>query len=151
MMASSPLFRREAVEFQRDQRQWGEVVLLQPLSTKVAAWGAVASVSVMIMFLFVAPYARKETVAGFLLPTAGIARVHVPRPGIISGVHVREGQEVEEGQPLLSIASDQVAGDGTDVNAAILASLAQQRDLLWRQIEAEDQWTASERARASAP
>jgi membrane fusion protein len=59
----------------------------------------------MVMFLFVAPYARKETVAGFLLPTAGIARVHVPRPGIISGVHVREGQEVEEGQPLLSIAS----------------------------------------------
>jgi hypothetical protein len=60
MTSQHPLFRQEAVEFQRDQRQWGEVVLLQLLSTKVAGWGAVASVAVVVMFLFLAPYTRRR-------------------------------------------------------------------------------------------
>ena len=88
------LFRQEALEFQQSHRQWGEVALLQPLSTKVIVWAIAASVALIAVFLFLAPYARKETVNGYLMPTAGTARIHAPQPGIVSAVHVVEGQSI---------------------------------------------------------
>ena len=93
-MVQRPLFRQQVVDFQRNQRHWGEVVLLQPLSTKVMAWCAVALIAIVLIFLFLAQYSRKETVAGYLTPTAGTARIFVPRQGVVRTVHVEEGQEV---------------------------------------------------------
>jgi membrane fusion protein len=144
------LFRQEALEFQRDHRQWGEVATLQPLSTKVTVWAIAAFVVLGIIFLFLAPYARKETVPGYLMPGAGTARIYAPQPGIVSAVQVQEGQDVEEGQPLLSVTTAQVAADGQDVNLAMLDALVRQRDLLTRQIPAEEVRTRSERERLAA-
>jgi membrane fusion protein len=144
------LFRQEVVEFQRDHRQWGEVALLQPASTKVAAWFVASSVALIAVFLFLAPYARKETVYGYLTPTAGTARIYAPQHGIVSGVHVEEGQEVKEGQPLLGVTTAQVAADGLDVNVTMLDALARQRDLLARQVSTEEARTQSERERLAA-
>src|SRR3954447_10343425 len=124
------LFRQEAVEFQQQHRHWGEVALLQPLSTKVAVWFLAACVVLIAVFLLLAPYARKETVPGYLMPTAGTARIYAPQPGIVSAVHVQEGQDVQERQPLLSVTTAQVAADGQDVNLAMLDALMRQRDLL---------------------
>lgn len=144
------LFRQEVVEFQRDHRQWGGVALLQPASTKVAAWFVASSVALIAVFLFLAPYARKETVYGYLTPTAGTARIYAPQHGIVSGVHVEEGQEVKEGQPLLGVTTAQVAADGLDVNVTMLDALARQRDLLARQVSTEEVRTQSERERLAA-
>jgi hypothetical protein len=69
------LFRQEAVDFQQHNRQWGQVALLQPLSTKIIAWLVAASVALVVVFLFLAQYARKETVLGYLTPPAGTAKV----------------------------------------------------------------------------
>jgi membrane fusion protein len=142
-----PLFRQEVVEFQRDHRQWGEVALLQPLSTKIAVWFIAGCVVAVTVFLFLAPYARKETVPGFLMPTTGTARIYAPQPGIVSAVHVQEGQDVEQGQPLFSVTTAQVAADGQDVNLVVLESLVRQRDLLTQQLPAEEVRTRSERDR----
>src|SRR4028119_83796 len=100
MMPSRPLFRQEAIEFQQHHRQWGQVVLLQPLSTKIMAWSAVALVGLIFIFLFLAQYSRKETVTGYLTPASGTARIFAPRLGVVRAVHVEEGQQVVEGQPL---------------------------------------------------
>ena len=132
------LFRPEIVAFQRDQRQWGEVALLQPPSAKAATWVIAAFAALVVVFLCLAPYARKETVSGYLAPAAGTARIYAPQPGIVSGVHVEEGQEVREGDPLLSVATAQVAADGQDVNAAMLDALWRQADLLARQLPTEE-------------
>jgi membrane fusion protein len=105
---------------------------------------------VAIAFLLMAPYARKETVSGYLMPTIGIARVHAPQPGIVSAIHVEDGQQVSEGQPLLSVATAQVAAEGGDVNAAILDALERQKALLAGQITAEEQRAASEERRLRA-
>ncbi|MCW8087353.1 HlyD family efflux transporter periplasmic adaptor subunit [Sabulicella glaciei] len=144
------LFRSEALAFQRDRRQWGEVALLQPVSTSILVWGALAALVLIIAFLFIAPYARKETVAGYLAPTTGTARIHALQSGIVSAVHVEEGQLVREGQPLLSVTTPQVSADGRDVNAAVLDALNRQRDVLARQIAAEGERDLSERARLTA-
>jgi hypothetical protein len=47
----APLFRREAIEFQQHQRQWGDVALLQPVSTKLLTWSLAAAVALIIVFL----------------------------------------------------------------------------------------------------
>lgn len=145
-----PLFRQEAIQFQRDHRQWGEVALLQPLPTKIAVWFVVLSVVLVAIFLFLAPYARKETVSGYLASGAGTARIYAPQSGIVSGVHVQEGQEVKEGELLLSVTTAQVAADGQDVNAAMLDALWRQADLLARQVPTEEARTRSERDRLAA-
>src|SRR5690349_14644163 len=110
----TPLFRREAIEFQQHQRQWGDVVLLQPVATKLLSWSMVVSVALVITFMVFAEYARKETAIGYLTPSAGTAKVFVPQPGVIKEVYVKEGQQVTEGQSLLRVATDQLGGSGKD-------------------------------------
>ena len=59
--------------------------------------GALAvSTLLIVLFLSLGQYARKETVTGYLAPSAGIVKVFAPRPGsTIRAVHVEEGQQVE--------------------------------------------------------
>jgi membrane fusion protein len=149
-MSRRELFRTEAIDFQRQHRQWGEVALLQPLSTKVLTWFFTVAVALVIVFVSLAQYARKETVVGYLTPTSGTARIFVPRQGIIEAIHVEHGQEVQERQPLLTIATNEVAADGEDINTAKLETLSRQRDLLIQQIAAEEHRTNSERDRLTA-
>jgi membrane fusion protein len=143
------LFRQEAIEFQQHNRQWGEIAALQPLSTKVLTWFLAVAVAVVIAFLFLGQYARKETVAGYLTPTAGTAKIFAAQQGTIKEIHVREGEQVQEGQPLLTVETSHIAENGYDVNATILKTLNSQRDLLTRQIAAEEERTNSERERLS--
>jgi membrane fusion protein len=114
------LFRQEALDFQLQHKQWGHVALLQPPSTKILTWLAAAAVALILAFVCLAQYARKETVAGYLVPSAGTAKIFVPQRGFVKQLHVREGDEVEEGQPLLTISTEQIATSGEDVNLAIL-------------------------------
>ena len=140
---------KRRIDFQQHHRQWGDVASLQPVSTKVAIWFLAAVTAGLIAFLFFAQYARKETAIGYLTPTKGTAKVFVPRRGAIREVHVEEGDTVTEGQPLLTIDTDQIASDGSDVNAALLDTLLAQKDLLAKNIEAEEQRAGSERERLS--
>jgi membrane fusion protein len=143
------LFREEAIEFQRHNRQWGQVSHLQPLSTKLLTWFIAGAVALTIAFLFVGQYARKETVSGYLTPTSGTAKIFAAQQGTIKEIHVREGEQVQEGQPLLTVETSHIAENGYDVNATILKTLNSQRDLLTRQIAAEEERTNSERERLS--
>jgi membrane fusion protein len=142
-----PLFRQEVVEFQQQHRQWGRVVPLQPMPVRLMVWFISAAALAVVAFLFVAQYARKETVIGYLVPMAGSARIFAPQQGIISAVHVEQGQRVTEGQPLVSITTDQIAANGEDVNATIMATLDRQKQSLTRQIAAEEKRGASDRER----
>jgi multidrug resistance efflux pump len=115
MLRDRALFRQEAVDFHQHRQQWGDVASLQPVSTKIATWFLAVMTAGLIAFLFIAQYARKETAVGYLTPTKGTAKVFVPRRGAIREVHVEEGDSVVEGQPLLTIDTDQIASDGSDV------------------------------------
>jgi membrane fusion protein len=149
-MSNRLLFRQEAIEFQRHNREWGRVSHLQPLSTKLLTWFIAAAVALTIAFLFVGQYARKETVTGYLTPTSGTAKIFAPQHGTIKQIHVSDGEQVKENQPLLTVETNQIAANGFDVNATMLETLNSQQDLLKRQIAAEEQRTASEKDRLSA-
>jgi membrane fusion protein len=150
-MATRPaLFRQEAVDFVHQRRSWGEVVSLQPISSTILSWSLASLVVFILCFLSIAQYARKETVSGYLTPTLGTAKIFVPQQGFIKELKVKEGQEVAEGDPLLTVVTSQITTNGDDVNATVLAVLAQQRDVVERQIAAEERRTASEHDRLAS-
>ncbi len=149
-MLRNSLFRREAIEFEKLNRQWGQVARLQPLSTKVMSWFITTAVALVVAFLFLGQYARKETVGGYLTPTSGTSKIFVSQQGTIKEIYVSEGQEVRKGQPLLTVETSQIAANDRDVNATMLDTLMSQRDLLTNQIAAEQQRTKSEQERLTA-
>jgi membrane fusion protein len=144
------LFRQQALDFQQQDRQWGRVVPMQSIGVRFTVWFMILAVAAVITFLFIAQYARKETVAGYLMPAAGSARVFAPQSGIVSAIYVNQGNTVEEGQALMTVTTNQIAANGEDVNAAVLASLEQQKDSIFRQIATEERRTTSERERLAA-
>jgi len=144
------LFRQEVIEFQQHSRQWGRVVPLQPLSTRLMVWCVAAATAGVIGFLFFAQYARKEMAPGYLAPLSGTARVFAPQQGTISKVYVKQGETVQKGQALLAVVTSQIATNGEDVNATILATLDQQKQALTRKIAEEVHRTASEQQRLTA-
>jgi membrane fusion protein len=150
MAARPALFRQEAIDFLHQRRSWGEVVSLQPISSTILSWALGMLVAIILCFLTIAQYARKETVIGYLTPTFGTAKIFVPQQGFIKELQVKEGQEVTEGDPLLTVVTSQITANGNDVNATVLAELAQQRDVIKRQIAAEERRTASEHDRLAS-
>jgi membrane fusion protein len=148
--ARSPLFRQEAVQFQQYRREWGDVALLQPLSTKMLTWFMAATALSLCAFLFTENYARKEIASGYLAPVAGTSKVFASQQGTIRAVYVSEGQGVEQSQPLLTIDTSQIANDGADVNSTMLEALATRKDLLTQQIAAQQERAASEQERLTS-
>jgi membrane fusion protein len=150
-MANRPtLFRQEAIDFLHQRNSWGEVVSLQPVSSTILGWTLAGLVAVSLCFLSIAQYARKETVSGYLAPTFGTAKIFVPQQGFVKDIRVKEGQEVAEGDPLLTVVTSQINANGDDVNSTVLAVLAQQRNVIERQVAAEERRTASERDRLAS-
>jgi membrane fusion protein len=141
-MADIPLFRLEAVDFQRERYNSGDALPVAPPKTALT-WLLVIFVTGLVLFLLSCDYARKETALGFLSPTLGVARVFPPRAGRVVTVHVTEGQDVDLGAPLLTVQVGGANDQGGDVDAAVLRSLANQRSAILEQI-------AQERLRADA-
>src|SRR4051812_18947132 len=141
------LFRREAIDFQRGQGEFGDITLLQPVSTKLLAWLLTAVVVAAIVFLCFAQFSRKQTVPGYLIPASGTMKVFPMREGVASELHIEEGQHVDAGDPLFTVSTPEVAADGEDVNAAKLASMRHQKEMLESQITAEQRTATAERER----
>ena len=106
------------------------------------------AVALVVSFLFIGQYARKETVAGYLTPVSGTSKVFLSQQGTIKEIYVKEGQEVQKGQPLLAVETSQIAANGQDVNTTMLDTLESQRNLLTNQIAAE---TGAHEIRTGAP
>jgi membrane fusion protein len=149
-MLPRTLFRQQALDFQQHHLQWGDVSALQPLSSKLLSWLLVGVTAGLIVFIAIAQYARKETVVGYLTPTKGTAKIFADRKGVIREVHVREGETVAAGKPLLTVKTDQIAADGSDLNAELLNTLASQKAALEENIRSEELRVDSERERLGA-
>lgn len=150
MALQRALFRQQAVDFQRYHRQWGEVALPQPVSTRVLSWGLALIVAVGLVYLSAAQFSRKQTVAGYLRPATGTLKVYPVRSGTISAVYVRQGEAVRQGQPLFSVSTPLIADNGVDLNAAKLAVLGREKTSLRDEIATEQRRAQSERARFAA-
>lgn len=131
----SKLFRQEALDHQR-RRLVGEVILLQPVSFGVMGVALLLAVLAVGVYVFNGTYARKETVPGFVTPRGGIVTVRGVPGTTVTDVHVREGDRLARGDPIVTLSRGPAMADGARVGAL----LAEQID---RQVEA-----AGERLRA---
>lgn len=118
----STLFRREAVREQRT-RLLGEVVVSQPVAFATLSGFLCAVVAIGLAFLATATYARRETVAGVIVPAGGMATITAPRTAVVSHVHVAEGEAVAADAALVTLAAARLTGSGVAVDEAVRASL----------------------------
>jgi membrane fusion protein len=142
-----PLFRPQVVESQQIDRQYGKAILAQPVPVKITSWLIAVFVALAIALLVIGQYSRKATVSGYLVPAVGTAKIFAIKRGTITRVEVTEGQEVQEGQPLLTIDTGRISAGGEDVDAVILVTLVNQRQQLKDQIAGEEGRMASEQER----
>ncbi len=98
------LFRAEAVEASRSR--FGSPV--RPMG--VAGWLLTAFMFslfvVVCVLLTTGRYARKETVPGILQPVAGASRVVALSPGMVTEVHVADGDAIAAGSPVATVSRD---------------------------------------------
>lgn len=103
------LFRPEVINAQR-RRVFGSVTLHQP--APLAAFTAVAVIGMAIgtIFLALGQFARKETLAGWIVPEAGLAQVKAMRGGMVAAVAVKQGDYVRRGQTLIILDNSEQGG-----------------------------------------
>ncbi|MFZ5610385.1 MAG: HlyD family secretion protein [Pseudomonadota bacterium] len=119
------LFRKEALEH-RGQRLWGEVIVIQPLSSSVMVGLFLALIIGLFATLIFGSYARTETAPGFLAPDSGLVRVYAPQSGVVSAISAREGDQVDAGMALMSIVIEQSTLSGESAEARALPLIDQQ-------------------------
>ncbi|WP_141736204.1 HlyD family secretion protein [Oligoflexus tunisiensis] len=99
------LFRKEVLAEQGNKLIGDVVILWRPrFQTIVAFYGLVAIAGILVLLF--GSYQRKERATGILLPKQGLTTVSSEVSGSIVELMVKEGDWVEEGQPLLTISRE---------------------------------------------
>lgn len=140
------LFRSEALVHQKD-RLYGEVLLLQPFSYRLMTGCAVALLILTIFFLCWGTYTKKETVKGLIVPDKGIVKIFGQQQGVITTIHVAQGQLINEGDPLFTVTSDKSQANQQGVETKLLQELTLSKQKYQDQIVAEQKLLESEKSR----
>jgi membrane fusion protein len=124
------LFRMEVIDASRE-RLAGTVVAAVPPSSRLYTRLVLGVAAIIVAILIFGSYATSAQVRGVVAFDAGIARVYPSTPAEIRQIHVREGQPVAAGAPLVTLSIAQ----GRDGVATQLAQLGNQDGELGRQID----------------
>src|SRR3954465_2786260 len=122
------LFREEVIEAGRE-RLAGTVVAAAPPRAKLYVGLVLAFAALVAAILIFGHYSSRAQVKGAVAYDAGIARVYPGTAAEIRAFHVRNGQHVEAGTPLVTLAIAQGEGGLTTQ----LGQLAGQDEALARQ------------------
>lgn len=128
-MAEQGLFRANAVK-QQSARLDGDVIIAQPLSSTVLTTILLCVVVAIMVFLSVTSFNRKETVAGYLKPDIGLAKVMSSRAGVIQQVFVEDGQQVQAGDRLALVTIPEHLSAGDSLTGTLFQGLVQQTELV---------------------
>lgn len=74
--------------------------------------------------LFFGSYTKNLIIPGIVVPGEGLTRVAAPGRGIISAIHVHEGEPIREGQPVISLSTEQYYAVGSAVAGSMASQLA---------------------------
>jgi membrane fusion protein len=127
-MSSTPLFRWQASEHQAS-RLHGSVLLRQPISMTVLTVLFSIIAALLVGFFFRAGFARKERVAGWLMPDLGLIQATAQQAGIVGACRVREGQLVGAGEVLFVVSAERSTARG-ETQQAVTTSLRARLDSL---------------------
>jgi membrane fusion protein len=128
------LFRQQAVEAYCDRLR-GHVILLPRHHHSLLSVALLLWLALVVVFLTQASFSRKETVVGWLEPTAGVVRVYPQSEGRLARILVGDGEHVSKGQPLAVINGDRILSDGQHLEALLLDEYDIQKQALQRQLQ----------------
>lgn len=128
------LFREEALNHQRT-RLWGDVILTQPLSTRLVTLVIVLFLACLIGYLIFGSYTRKERVQGYLVPESGLVQVYPEQQGTVVSITVDSGDHIKAGDVLVTISTDRSLGNGSTMSSLLTEVLKHQKTLLESRIE----------------
>jgi membrane fusion protein len=123
------LFREEAIEANRE-RALGEVLLATPISYSVMTVSAVVIALIVIAYVCWGSYTRKAHVSGYLAPSKGLIKVHVPSEGTLVEKHVQEGQRLKQGDTLFVLSTERSTRETAATRSAIIDQLKQRQKSL---------------------
>ena len=122
----SRLFRSEVVEAKRGE--WlGTIRLATPLSRWLLTLIALAIAALLIAFVTLGQYTRRERTTGTLVPAAGLIEVAAVSTGSVAHVLVEQGAVVNAGDSLVSISSNRVSAALGDTATIVNEQLGLQR------------------------
>lgn len=87
-----------------------------------------------MLFTIFGSYTDKTSVEGQLLPRLGVARVYPPEAGIITAVHVADGDMVNAGDALFTLSTSHYDGSG-NVQARLAAEAELKKTLAEQEIQ----------------
>jgi membrane fusion protein len=137
-MSSRPLFRQEAIDAQRE-KFLGEATIARPVPAWVFTLLATGTAVLLIIVAVWGQYTRRERVEGYLALDTGAARVLVPDAGRITELLVKEGDEVNAGDPLAKVSLDRTIGTGASTSEAVAREMQSRRSILEKE---QAQWQA---------
>lgn len=124
--AEMRLFRPEALA--ERQAQWlGTVMLVPRTSHRLFTLAGVLAGAAVLGLLFFGSFTRTTRINGWLLPEDGVVRVFAPRPGVVSGLQVREGAVVRKGDRLLTLSDELQSAVLGATQAQVMQRLAERR------------------------
>lgn len=97
----------------------GEVLLIPPLSVRIAAMASALVATATVVFLICGTYTHRATVVGRLVPSSGLAKVYAPEVGVVTQRNVSEGQRVNEGDVLFVLSAERNSGAGDGVRTQV--------------------------------
>ncbi|MGK2695299.1 HlyD family secretion protein [Serratia surfactantfaciens] len=131
---SNGLFRRQVKTYQ--QKGWyGDVNIASPISHKVWAFSALLCFVLIISWLFIGKYTRRENVQGELVPLGGVIRLVARAPGDVSRIYVKEGGSVSKGQPIIALTGERFSVSEGGVVQATLVALHAERLIRLKDID----------------
>jgi membrane fusion protein len=126
---TSPLFRQEALTYQRAQF-FGELMLVSPLQLKwLAVIGALA-IAGFVALMGWTSYPRTTIALGRIVPANGVAKITIPQDGRVRALAVTEGARVQKGAVLAWVSSDIQTLDGVGLHAKTSYELAKKRQMI---------------------
>jgi membrane fusion protein len=114
---SRSLFRQEAIDAQRE-KYLGETTLARPVAYWVYTLLAAAIAVLLLGVAIWGEYTRRERVEGSLALDVGAARVLIPDAGRVSELLIKEGAEVQAGDPIAKITYDRSTADTSTTELA---------------------------------
>lgn len=124
----------------------GSIIVAAPLSRWLLTLMASLLATAILLFLFFGHYTSRETVAGTLVPSAGLLNVEAPSAGTVTKLHVHDGQQIKAGDVLLEISGDQDSAALGDTHALVAQQLDLQRSRLQADLANQKQLSAQQAA-----
>jgi membrane fusion protein len=143
------LFREQVSEY-RKMRLHGEVVLTQPLSSKLMVGALFVVVAVAALWVVFGTYSRIETAPGILVTDQPSAKIIAPVPGVVTELLVEDGTLVRKGDRIAVINLDRRASTGGAVAGEGIEAIDSQRAIGQSQIALSGQQLDAERDRLNS-